>query len=387
MSTLENAPTSPIHFMAKPAEIERTRRPLNEASHAPGYVYGDPDVLRLEKERIFMKDWLCVAHLDELPNPGDFMTHTVIDEPVLIVRNRSGVLQAFYNQCRHRGVEVAEGKGNTKIFKCPYHAWSYDLDGKLIGVPFMKEAQGFDQKQCSLKPVRLDTWGGFIYISFDPQAESLSSYMAEYEQEFGMLRQGDLRLGLKWETDFDCNWKFVYENLMDIYHVGVTHADTIGRYQDQSSYRYLRLPRGRASIHYRAKTMSATGSSLFGRLPWIDDDSFARIGYLPPNLTMLARCDYVRPVTHWPTAVNKTHSVAYFLFPEDRIADPRFQEKIQTYAKFVEQVLDEDRGMILSLQRAMNTRGFEPGRMSFMEDAIHHALAWHLERLFGPQSA
>lgn len=387
MSSVETARSQPIHIVAKPHEIARTQLPLNEATHAPGYVYGDPRVLQLEKEHIFMKDWLCVAHVDELPNPGDFLTHTVIDEPVLIVRNRSGELQAFYNQCRHRGVEVAQGSGNAKIFKCPYHAWSYDLDGKLVGVPFMKEAQGFDQKTCSLKRIKLDTWGGFAHINFDPQAEPLSSYMSEYEHEFGLLQQDQLKLGLKCEVNFDCNWKFVYENLMDIYHVGVTHADTIGRYQDPRSYEYLRLPRGRVSIHYRAKTMSNTGSSLFGRLPWIDDDSFARIGYLPPNLTMLARCDYVRPVVHWPTSVNSTRSVAYFLFPEDRIAQPDFKEKIQTYAQFMLKVLDEDREMILSLQRAMNTRGFEPGRMSFMEDAIHHALSHHLERLFGAPAA
>jgi phenylpropionate dioxygenase-like ring-hydroxylating dioxygenase large terminal subunit len=390
MSALPSPNEYPIEFIHKGSDaLARSRAPVNQATHTPGYVYGDPAVLALEKERLFMKDWLCIGRVEELPKPGDYLTQTIVGEPIMVVRSKAGVLQAFYNQCRHRGVEVAQGQGNAKIFKCPYHAWTYDLDGKLIGVPFMKEAEGFDQKNCSLKPIRLDSWGGWIFISFNPAVESLGSYLDEYREEFALLRQEDLRLGLKYETDFDCNWKFVYENLLDIYHVGVTHADSIGRYQDQSSYRYHRLPRGRLSIHYRARTMSATGESLFGKIPWLPDDdgTFARIGFLPPNLTLLARCDYVRPMVHWPSTVDRTHSVGYFLFPEEKLADPAFDEKVQTYASFLTKVLDEDRGMILSLQRAMSSEGFEPGRMSHMEDAIHHVLGYHLERVFGVPQA
>lgn len=370
--------------LADTGALARSRQPLNSATHTPGYVYGDPAVLELEKEQLFMKDWLCMGRIEELPNPGDYLSQNVVGEPVVIVRNEAGVLHAFYNQCRHRGVEVANGRGNTRMFRCPYHAWTYDLDGRLKAAPFMKQAEGFDMGRTTLKPIRLDVWAGWIFITFDPNAESLSDFMSEYEAEFGLLRQEDLRLGFKYETDFDCNWKFVYENLLDIYHVGVTHADSIGRYHDPRSYRYHHLPRGRLSIHYRAKTMSATGKSRFGSIPWLPDEdgTFARIGFLPPNLTLLVRCDYVRPVVHWPSAVNKTHSIGYFLFPEDRLADPEFSDKVQEYAGFLTKVLDEDREMILSLQRAMNTRGFEPGRMSFMEDAIHHVMGRHLERVF-----
>ena len=375
----------PLHFMKDVSKLKEARRPLTEAVHTPGYVYGSPEVIALEKERLFMQDWLCIGRVEELPNKGDYLTHNVMGEPVVITRGQDGALHAFYNQCRHRGVEVAEGKGNAKLFKCPYHAWTYDLQGQLIGAPFMRETKDFDIKQCRLKPVQLDTWAGWIFISFNPNVESLSSFMQEYEAEFGMLQQENLRLAFKYETDFDCNWKFVYENLLDIYHVGVTHAASIGKYQDQSSYRYHCLPRGRLSIHYRAKTMSATGDSLFGPIPWIDDDNgmFARIGFLPPNLTLLVRNDYVRPMVHWPISENKTHSVGYFLFPEEKFADPQFAEKVQVYVDFLDKVLDEDRGMILSLQRAMNTKGFEPGRMSNMEAAIHHVLGYQLERTFG----
>lgn len=384
MTIPQNAQTNPLHFIKDAAKLKETRLPLAEARHTPGYVYGAPEVVALEKEKLFMKDWLCVGRVEELENKGDYLTHTILGEPVVITRAQDGELHAFYNQCRHRGVEVAQGKGNAKLFKCPYHAWTYDLQGQLIGAPFMKETKDFDIKQCKLKTVQLDTWAGWIFISFNPDVESLDSFLAEYKEEFGMLQQENLRLAFKYETDFDCNWKFVYENLLDIYHVGVTHAASIGKYQDQSSYKYHCLPRGRLSIHYRAKTMSATGESLMGKMPWIDDDDgmFARIGFLPPNLTLLARNDYVRPMVHWPISADKTHSVGYFLFPEEKFKDPEFAEKLKVYVSFLTEVLDEDRGMILSLQRAMASDGFEPGRMSNMEAAIHHVLGYQLERTF-----
>ncbi len=362
---------------------DETTAAVDEAHHAPGYVYGSAEVLQLEKDTMFMRDWLCVARTEELANAGDYLTIDVIGEPIVVTRDKHMEIRAFYNQCKHRGVAVAQGCGNAKIFKCPYHAWTYDLQGKLIGAPHMQDSVGFDKSNCALKTVRVDTWQEWVFICLSPETETLAEFLKEYSAEFAFLEQGGLKLGFKYETEFDCNWKFVYENLMDIYHVGVTHINSIGKYHDPASYTYKRLPRGRVAIEYAAKTMSDTGESLFGMLPGIDDPTFARIGFLPPNLTLLARCDYVRPMLHWPVAVDKTRSIGYFLFPSEVVDAPDFKEKIKTYVKFLDEVLNEDRGMIVSLQKAMSSSGFEPGRMSIMEDSIHHVVSHHIKTVFG----
>lgn len=119
--------------------IEPTRQPLAQASHVPGDIYSSPEVFAREKERIFLKDWLCVARAEEIAKPGDYMTLRIMGEPVLIVRDLDGVAHAFANLCTHRGVELAVGQGNVKSFQCPYHAWTYDLNGQLRGAPFMGE--------------------------------------------------------------------------------------------------------------------------------------------------------------------------------------------------------------------------------------------------------
>jgi Rieske 2Fe-2S family protein len=363
--------------------IERCREPVQRAWHAPGQIYAGADVFALEKERIFMKDWLLLGREEEVEKPGDYFTHVVMGEPIIIARHDDGKVYVFYNQCRHRGVEVAEGSGNTNRFKCPYHAWAYELNGKLIGAPFMKEAEGFDPKNCALKPLKVGTWGGWIFASFNPEVGPLEDHVAFLEEEFGMLRMQDCRLARKFVLELNCNWKFVYENLLDNYHVGTLHAATIGRLQKSAERRFHLRPNGRLSVHYEAKTITPDGMSRIGKMPWLanESDYFARTGFLPPNTTLLARCDYVRPFVHWPVAPDRTRSIAYFLFPQEKFDQPGFQENVEVYIEYMKKVLDEDRMMVESLQRAMKTRGYEPGPMSTKETSIHHLINYHLDRI------
>ena len=366
-----------------PSLVALTRKPIGAARHAPGYIYGSEEVLALEKERLFMSDWLCVGRVEEVENPGDFLTHTVLGEPLVVARDEKGLLHAFYNQCRHRGVEVAAGCGNVDRFRCPYHAWTYDLQGQLIAAPFMGETPGFDLSRFRLKPLRVGVWAGWIFVSFNHDVRPLSEHVAFWEQEFGFLRQEDCRLAHKFTIELNCNWKLVFENLLDTYHVGTLHAKTIGKLQKPGRKVFLK-PEGRLSVHYQAKTMTPDGISRIGKMPWLssEGDDFARTGFLPPNMNMLARCDYVRPFVHWPLAVDRTRSIAYFLFPEEKFEQPGFLESVKIYAEYLQTVLEEDRTMVESLQRAMSTQAFEAGPFCSREQAIHHLVGYHLERIF-----
>ena len=123
------------------AGLAGIRRPVNQASHVPGDFYISDEVYELEKEKIFMRDWMLVARKEEVATPGDFMTFRLLGEPVVATRDKDGGLNACANVCAHRGVEVATGSGNAAEFSCPYHGWLYDLTGKLIGAPYMNEAE------------------------------------------------------------------------------------------------------------------------------------------------------------------------------------------------------------------------------------------------------
>ena len=213
---------------ASKLDSSNTRQELRRASHAPGEIYTSREVFRREVEVYFKRDWLYVGRVEELAEPGDYVALRLIDEPVLVARDKNGALHACYNMCAHRGVEVAYGSGNTRSFKCPYHGWVYGLDGRLTGAAYMDDSDEFDLKNCRLPPLRLEVWRGNMFINFDPQARPLGEALAEFEKDFAFLGWEKCRLANRIELELACNWKFVHENLMDFYHVGVLHAKSFG---------------------------------------------------------------------------------------------------------------------------------------------------------------
>src|SRR5262245_2985479 len=164
--------------------LRGVQRPVAEASHAPGALYASPEIYRLEVERLFRRDWLFVGREEELSEPGDYLTLRIADEPIIVARARDGALHASYNMCAHRGVEVVQGRGSARTFMCPYHGWTYDLDGRLLGAGYMKGCVGFEAGTVRLRPIRLETWRRNIFVSFDESAPPLAEHVAEFEKDF-----------------------------------------------------------------------------------------------------------------------------------------------------------------------------------------------------------
>ena len=241
-----NSNSTPV----EPVNFKPVRKDLPHATHAPGYVYSSREAF--EAEEYFMKDWLYVGREEELRNKGDYLTMRIVGEPILIARDSDGTLNACYNMCAHRGVEVAYGTGNTRAFKCPYHGWTYDLKGKLKGAAFMAESEGFDASLCRLRPIRLDVWRGNIFICLSDTTAPLAEQLQEFEKDFAFLQMENCRLGNKIVIDLDCNWKLVHENLMDFYHVGVLHAKTFGSKFSWKNEDVILKENGSLSIWYKA---------------------------------------------------------------------------------------------------------------------------------------
>jgi Rieske 2Fe-2S family protein len=361
------------------------RPPLDRATHVPGFVYTSPEVFAREKERMFMKDWLCVAREEEIARPGDYMTLRIMDEPLVLVRETAGVLHALTNVCVHRGVEVAVGQGNASEFKCPYHGWTYGLTGQLLGAPFMQQTPEFDVHRCRLPRVGVGTWGGFVFVNFDPGAEPLETFLSDFAKDIDFLKMEDCLLGTKLILDLPCNWKLVVENLIDVYHVQVVHAKSFGKHRG-SPDRYpmhLRKYGGTCTI-YEAAPMTPDGKTRFRRMPAVAEraDNFAVSAHLMPNMQVIARSDNVHPLLIWPLAPDATRMIVYNLFPREFAAEPDFAERAQVYHDYLHLSLAEDREMVASLQNGVGSTRFVPGRMSFLEKGIHHVLNAYLERIF-----
>jgi phenylpropionate dioxygenase-like ring-hydroxylating dioxygenase large terminal subunit len=192
----------------------------------PAWSYDSDEVMALENELVFRRNWLLVGHVSQIPEPGDFMTLDVADERALVVRGRDGEVRAFHNLCRHRGSRVvAKGSGNCgAVITCPFHGWSYALDGRLQGVPFPKSFGQLDRTTLGLKPLGQEIWHGMVFIRFKGHGPSIAETLAPIEAEVAPYHLEEMRpLGAPWRMEFEANWKATVDVDNEGYHVPNAH--------------------------------------------------------------------------------------------------------------------------------------------------------------------
>ena len=191
----------------------------------PWSWYTDPAVLELERAGIFRHSWQYVGRQDELAEPGSFLATRVADVPVVLVRDEDGTLRAFLNVCRHRGSVLCEGSGKRSTIQCPYHAWTYGLDGSLRSAPRLANESDADQAELGLVALPLDTWGPLVFVNPDPEAGPLSELLGGLPERVAAagVDLASLRFLQRSESELDCNWKISAENFLECYHCQVAH--------------------------------------------------------------------------------------------------------------------------------------------------------------------
>jgi phenylpropionate dioxygenase-like ring-hydroxylating dioxygenase large terminal subunit len=207
-------------------------------------------VLSLERERIFRRSWQYVGHTGDVPETGSFAATTVGDVPVVLVRDREYALRAFLNVCRHRGSLVCEGSGRRETLQCPYHAWTYGLDGRLIAAPRSNKEGGVPE-ELSLVQLRLETWGPLVFVNPDPDAEPLADFLEGLPDRVADagIELDELRFLQRSESVLDCNWKIAAENFLECYHCPTAHPG-FSAVMDVSPDAYLlETSAGRMSQH------------------------------------------------------------------------------------------------------------------------------------------
>ncbi len=194
----------------------------------PREAYISQELYDVEIKKIFERSWLCVGREEYVANPGDFYTIDVMGDPVIVVRGKDSRVRALNAVCRHRSMPVVQDRGNAGRFVCPYHAWTYDTDGRLIRAPHMEQSQVFDKKACSLPQYRLDSWMGFLFVNLDDDAAPLQPVVASMDRAVANYRIGEQTEIFHYETEWKGNWKLAAENSMEYYHHIALHAGTVG---------------------------------------------------------------------------------------------------------------------------------------------------------------
>jgi choline monooxygenase len=322
--------------------------------------YTDPEILRRERERIFRPAWHYVGHTGQLAGPG-FVATEVARTPVVLTRDRDGVLRGFVNVCRHRGFVLAAGEGARETLQCPYHAWTYGLDGRLRKAPRSEEEPDFPQDELGLVPVAVDTWGPFLFANVgadpEPLAQALGSLPAQVE-ELG-LDVGSLVHYTRWEAEVEANWKIVSENFLECYHCQVAHPG-FSELIDVSPDAYLLSTDGRLSTqHGPPRTVAPAGE-----LPR------SQFHFLWPNLgiNILPGRANLSIGPFLPLTPERTYRfLDYFFGPDVE------QGWIDDLIAFDSQVGREDVALVEGVQRGVSSGTLEHGvLMSRSEQLIGH---------------
>lgn len=187
--------------------------------------YTDPAWLNEETEHLLKREWHCLGRVEEVSNPGDFFTLDLLGEPLLVVCGKDKNIRVLANVCRHRNMPVAEGHGRTKSFVCPYHAWSYQLDGSLLRAPFMED---LDASQCALPELSSEIWQGFIFVNLSTQPEPLASRLSGLDHLLANYHSEEMHHVFVEEDLWPANWKCLLENFMEGYHLSRVHPQTLG---------------------------------------------------------------------------------------------------------------------------------------------------------------
>ena len=206
----------------------------------PSRLYVDPEVYEQDKEKVFYRTWQYVGHVCKLPDTGAFFTARIADEGLIIVRDKDQTLRAFYNVCRHRAHRVVEGTGTRDRFVCPYHAWSYGLDGCLLAAPKTEEVPGFNPN-VKLREARLETFAGLIFVNLDDNAASLNEVFPDLEAEVLAAKPtlAGMQLVFEDRITHECNWKVSVENFSECYHCPVAHRYITTNLYSADEYRVV----------------------------------------------------------------------------------------------------------------------------------------------------
>ena len=221
--------------------------PFERAHAMPKSVYTSPEFAEAEQRHIVAQEWLCAGRADALAKPGDYLTMNIAGEPVIILRDREGQLRGMSNVCRHRMSTLLEGRGNVRSIVCPYHAWTYNLDGSLRGAPAMARNEDFCRDDVKLPPVRVEDWQGWIMVTLNPEAPPVAERLAGVDRLVGHLPMAAYREVFREEFRWDTNWKVLAENFMESYHLPVCHAGTIGGASDLNK---MECPAGEEAFNY-----------------------------------------------------------------------------------------------------------------------------------------
>ncbi|WP_243354557.1 aromatic ring-hydroxylating oxygenase subunit alpha [Bacillus litorisediminis] len=335
----------------------RVSENLSEAYTLPAWLYRDPEVLEVEKREIFAKTWQYVGHTSQFKKPGDYLTADVVDRPIIVMYGHDGEIRAFYNVCSHRAAKLVEGEGNKSILTCPYHAWTYRLDGSLHRAPNMNGAENFNPDDFCLKKVKLEIFESFIFVNLDENAQSMRTLFPNLFEHVRKYNLENLKRVRVKETICRSNWKVGIDNYLECDHCSIVHKSLVSKL-DMKQYEMKIYE----NYSYQGTPLKGVSGDFSlgqgGRYYWLYPNTWFSFDPGPANLSIHQSI---------PIDYHTTKYVYTTFFMTDQLT--KEEEELMAIDELVRK---EDLEICEVVQKGIESGAYTQGRFSLTENCVHH---------------
>ena len=353
----------------------------------PGSYYLSEEIHALERERIFYREWFCAGREEALPEPGDYLVLEVAGESILVTRSTSGELVGHYNVCRHRGCrlvleqqplvdasELSRAGTFSGSIRCPYHSWSYELEGKLRVAPWLQSADDFDKSQLSLHRVGVAVWGGFIFVNLSPseaeaRGHSLTAQLGRVPESVQRYPLAELRCARRITYQVQANWKVIMENYNECYHCAGVHPELCKLVPAFKRKGGADLD-WESGIPHRPGAYTFTDTGVSNRSPFAglspEEKERHKGELIYPNFLLSLASEHVTAFLLWPQSATSTTITCDFLFDPNEISKRDFDPG--DAVEFWDRVNRQDWAVCEGVQGGMGSRVFDRGYFAPMED-------------------
>ena len=356
--------------------LKTTQIAIGGARTLPRRYYVDPGLFLAEFDRIFAQRWLCVGREDQIREAGQYFLQQVGTESIIVLRDRGGKIRSYYNVCRHRGTRLCEEHSGhfSETIQCPYHAWTYSLDGRLIGAPSSGDIEGFSKSDYPLNRVAVEAWEGFLFINLADEPEPFEEAYRPLMGRFSRFNLPNLTVARTIEYDVRANWKLLFQNYSECYHCGPVHPPLAKLTPPTSGENDLiegPFTGGFMVINQGHQSLTMSGRScglVVGHLP---EEDLNRVYYYAifPNMLLSLHPDYMLVHLCWPIAPDRTINICEWHFHPGEMSKPDFQA--DDAVEFWDITNREDWAISELSQAGIQSRAYRPGPYSRCESLPH----------------
>jgi len=394
----------PTNVYTQPETYSLSRLPVDQASTLIPDAYTAADFFALEQEKIFATAWVTVGCLQQVQNPGDILVSEVAGRSILVMRDKTGKLGAFYNVCRHRGSKLLERSCNIKSLRCPYHAWVYGLDGQCLGTSMFRnekivdtvpsngeetdlsDTALFDKKNYGLLPLSVKTWGFLIFVNLSAQTTTFEEWLGDLPQKFQSHVLEKWEISKEKNYDVASNYKLIEENFMEYYHLPFVHPEltNVSRMEDHHRCQGKGMYTGMLTT-----PVSRNMESVWLNLPAAQglDKEHLEVAYhicIFPNVTITILPNHAFCMINDPIRANQTRERTFLLTPPRTLDNESHNSMFLELVKFWDMINTQDLGIVERVQQGLSNTAFTGGRMCpKFEEPLHRYQNWVADRMCG----